>query len=202
MKSFYDFYTKLQKLNEENEPVDPKVMDNTPSQDAMAQPNGGNGKDMSMNMQNSDETPKLTDKSKQGEEEESNLSPPEGKINYKIISKNLKHVTKYLPKFKNLDQEKGEQLEQLLSQISNLVNSFEGGMEEESPEGEEGEKGQEGEEGKSKPEGEDVSSMVGDKGGSPDMGGGIDMSGGSPPPAGNANTNMGGAMPQGMSPPS
>lgn len=198
MKSFYDFYTKLQKLNEENEPVDPKVMDNMPSPDAMVQPNAGNGKDISMNMQNSDETPKLTDKSKEGEEGESNLSPPEGKINYKMISKNLKHVTKYLPKFKNLDQEKGEQLEQLLSQISNLVNSFEGGMEEESPEGEEG---QEGEEGKSKPEGEDLSSMVGDKSETPDMSGGVDMSGGMTPPAG-GNMNIGGAMPQGMSPPS
>jgi hypothetical protein len=120
MKSFYDFYTKLQKLHEENDLplVDPKVMNNAPPTDSAPSP------------EQTEETPKLIDKSKEStSEEESNLSPPEGKINYKYISKNLKHISKFLPKFKNLDQEKGEQLEQLLDQISNLVNSFEGGSE-------------------------------------------------------------------------
>ena len=129
MKSFYDFYNKLQKINEENEIMNPKVADMGASLNA--------GSDTSMDMQpnmspdmSSDmskgEVPLLSDKSKSsGEEDESNLSPPEGKINYKFINKNLKHISKYISKFKNLDEEKGQQLEQLISQVTNLVNSFE-----------------------------------------------------------------------------
>ena len=124
MKSFYDFYSKLQKISEENAPpIDPKVMD-------LPKPEG----DMPMSMPSDEEMPKLVDKSSETpseEDDDSNLSPPEGKINFKFINKNLKHITKHLPKFKNLDQEKGEQLDQLLSQISNLINSFEGSEEEE-----------------------------------------------------------------------
>lgn len=184
MKSFYDFYTKLQKINEENmqSPVDPKVMDNKP-------PVG----DMSMdNMPPAPaptDVPKLTDKSKDdASEEDSNLSPPEGKINYKYINKSLKHVSKFLPKFKNLDEEKGQQLEQLLSQLNNLINSFEGGLGEEPEE----EGGEESPAPESPAEGtpSDLSSMAGDNAPTPDMSSGMgDMDGSQLP------------LPQGMNPP-
>jgi len=206
MKSFYDFYTKLQKLNEENTPVNAKVMDNLPSPDAMAQNNSLNGKDATMNAPNSDETPKLVDKSQEGEsEEESNLSPPEGKINYKLINKNLKHITKNLSKFKNLDEEKGEQLEQLIDQISNLINSFDGATEETSDdasdENEDLEKPPEADDSATSQDlkkSPDISGGV-DMTGGIDMTGGVDMSGGAaamPPSSG------GGSMPQSMNLPS
>ena len=127
MKSFYEFYNKLQKINEENQGLNPAVVDSNPSA-----PQADMGMDMKadkgteMDMQApSQDVPMLTDKTKEGDNDESNLSPPEGKINYKFINKNLKHISKYISKFKNLDQEKGEQLEQLIGQIKNLVNSFE-----------------------------------------------------------------------------
>jgi len=133
MKSFYDFYTKLQKINEENEELNPKVVDSDPQK-----PNNDINMDMSKGDLNPKDTPLLTDKSKEnGDDDKSNLSPPEGKINYKFINKNLKHISKYLSKFKNIDQEKGEQLEQLIGQITNLVSSFQEPSSEDQESGEE-----------------------------------------------------------------
>lgn len=172
MKSFYDFYTKLQRINEENEELNPKVVDSDPQK-----PNN----DMNMDMSNPNpnpnpkDTPLLTDKSKQNDDDEkSNLSPSEGKINYKHINKNLKHISKYLSKFKNIDQEKGEQLEQLIGQITNLVSSFEEPSSEDQESGEEetpemDSKQSEAPSGDMNPsssagsaDGQDLSSMVGD----------------------------------------
>jgi hypothetical protein len=175
MKSFYDFYTKLQKINEENEELNPKVVDSNPQT-----PNGDMGIDMSSPDSKPKDTPLLMDKSKEdGDDDKSNLSPPEGKINYKFINKNLKHISKYLSKFKNIDQEKGEQLEQLLGQITNLVTSFE---EPSSEDQEDGEEEPEMDSNKSETpsgdlnstagsaDGQDLSSMVGDASQSGDMG--------------------------------
>ena len=175
MKSFYDFYAKLQKINEENEELNPKVVDSNPQA-----PSSDMGIDMSNQDSKPKDTPLLTDKSKEdGDDDKSNLSPPEGKINYKFINKNLKHISKYLSKFKNIDQEKGEQLEQLLGQITNLVTSFE---EPNSEDQEDGEEEPEMDSNKSETpsgdmnstagsaDGQDLSSMVGDNSQSGDMG--------------------------------
>lgn len=133
MKSFYEFYNKLQKINEENEGLNPKVVDSNP---AAPQADMGMDKGTEMDMKlPSEDVPMLTDKTKGGDDDESNLSPPEGKINYKFINKNLKHISKYISKFKNLDQEKGEQLEQLIGQMKNLINSFEEPSSEDESEG-------------------------------------------------------------------
>ena len=172
MKSFYDFYTKLQRINEENEELNPKVVDSDPQK-----PNNDINMDMSKGDANPQDTPLLTDKSKEdgaGDDDKSNLSPPEGKINYKFINKNLKHISKYLSKFKNIDQEKGEQLEQLIGQITNLVGSFEEPSSEDQESGEEetpemDSKQSEAPSGDMNPsssagsaDGQDLSSMVGD----------------------------------------
>lgn len=191
MKSFYDFYTKLQKINEENmqNPVDPKVVDNKPDMGDMSMP------PISPEAPAQNDVPKLTDKSKEGDassEEDSNLSPPEGKINYKYINKSLKHVSKFLPKFKNLDEEKGQQLEQLLSQLNNLINSFEGGLGEQ-PEEEGGEESAMPESPEQGPPA-DLSPMVGDTGSTPDMSAGMGDMG-----AGMAGEQS--PIPQGMNPP-
>ena len=60
MKSFYDFYTKLQKINEENEELNPKVVDSDPQK-----PNNDINMDMSKGDLNPKDTPLLTDKSKE-----------------------------------------------------------------------------------------------------------------------------------------
>jgi hypothetical protein len=147
--NFYKLFEKIKNIKEQEE------MDN-PSNAGM-KPNlrgiGSNSMDdKSMNFPSNDNgSGELEDDSDESSDDLDNLSLPEGSIDIEKITMSLNKIKKMIPKFKSMDKDKGDQLDDLLKQTSNLISSF-------SPEGEE-EETEDGEEDKSS----DLDNLMGDK---------------------------------------
>ena len=58
------------------------------------------------------------------EDNEDNLSVPEGDVDIDSIVASLTNIKKMIPKFKTMDKDKSEQLDDLIKQTTNLVSSF------------------------------------------------------------------------------
>lgn len=125
MNNFYKLFEKIQKLKEQDEM-------NKPS-DAGMQPSitgaDVSSDDSSMQLGAKNNVPAEIEDVPDAEDSD-NLSLPEGSIDFDKIMMDLSKIKKMIPKFKSMDKDKGDQLEDLLKQTSNLVSSF-------SPEGEE-----------------------------------------------------------------
>lgn len=123
--SFYKLFEKIQNLKEQDEMSPNKVMQPSVS---------GNTADMSVdtNMQlgvkddvsgEAEPVSDMEDVSSDAEDSD-NLSVPEGNVDTDQIVMSLNKIKKMLPKFKSMDKDKAEQLDDLLNQTSNLVSSF------------------------------------------------------------------------------
>ena len=152
--NFYKLFEKIKNIKEQEEMDSPSNAGMKPNLTGI----GSNSMDdKSMNLPSNDNgSGELEDDSMDDSDESSddsdNLSLPEGSIDIEKITMSLNKIKKMIPKFKSIDKDKGDQLDDLLKQTSNLISSF-------SPEGEEEEETEDGEEDKSS----DLDNLMGGK---------------------------------------
>jgi hypothetical protein len=76
-------------------------------------------------------------------DEQSNVAPSEGELDTEQLDASIETIRSMIPNLKSQDEDAGANIEEVLNQLSNLLNSALGRNEE--PQGEEGQEGQEGE---------------------------------------------------------
>jgi hypothetical protein len=139
--SFYKLFEKIQNFKEQDEMNPNKVMQPNVSGDTSGMPNDPN---MQLGSKNdisgeAEPVPDMDDTSSDAEDSD-NLSMPEGSVDTDQIVMSLNKIKKMIPKFKTMDKDKAEQLDDLLNQTSSLVSSFsseeDGGNQEEGDESE------------------------------------------------------------------
>lgn len=128
--NFYKLFEKIQKLKEQDEMNKPSDAGMQPSITGTDEPSNDDPMQLGTKDNVSAEIEDTEDAA--DTEDSDNLSLPEGSIDFDKIMMDLNKIKKMIPKFKSMDKDKGDQLEDLLKQTSNLVSSF-------SPEGEESE---------------------------------------------------------------
>lgn len=74
-------------------------------------------------------------------DEQSNVAPSEGELDAEQLDSAIETIRSMIPNLKSQDEDAGTNIEEILNQLSNLLNSTLGRNEE--PEGEEGQEGQE-----------------------------------------------------------
>ena len=147
--SFYKLFEKMQSITEQDDL-------NNSSQKVM-QPNVTNKSSGNMNDPNMqlgaknnimgkadsdisgmDDTSNTDDfPEEDNEDNEDNLSIPEGDVDIDSIVASLTKIKKMIPKFKTMDKDKSEQLDDLIKQTTNLVSSFSDENDEDSEENDE-----------------------------------------------------------------
>ena len=142
MKSFYEFYRVIQaKKLFEQEMADPMAatagappaQGGVPAGAGMPNAAAGDMAPAGAGMPNAAAQPE------QGsEEDQSNVSPSEGDLDMSSVDQALESLQGMVDNFKSMDEEKGAQVEELVSQLNSLIKSMTGG-EEEDAEGQEGE---------------------------------------------------------------
>lgn len=119
--SFYKLFEKIQNFKEQEEMNPDKIMQPNVSGNAPTMPSDAN---MQLGAKDdvSGEAEPVSDI--ENSEDSDNLSVPEGSVDTDQIIMNLNKIKKMIPKFKSMDKDKAEQLDDLLNQTSNLVSSF------------------------------------------------------------------------------
>ena len=123
--SFYKLFEKIQNFKEQDEMNPNKVMQPNVSGNASAMLNDPN---MQLGSKDniSGEAEPISDMEdiSSDTEDSDNLSVPEGSVDTDQIVMSLNKIKKMIPKFKSIDKDKAEQLDDLLNQTSSLVTSF------------------------------------------------------------------------------
>lgn len=135
--SFYKLFEKIQTIKEQDQmdaaSKDVKQPSIIGKDNSMPDPN------MQLGVKN-DIAGEIDQAPEAGEDDNDNLSLPEGSVDIDQIIMSLDKIKKMIPKFKTMDKDKSEQLDDLIKQTTNLVSSFSSDEDQDSTEEESDEK--------------------------------------------------------------